>query len=71
MTPKQQLLLELENTPSPIIHSVLDFLRFLKAKQPTTDFMEFAGVAADTPQLMEDIVKDAETNRQLDLERNL
>lgn len=70
MTPKQQLIEELKNTPSPIVDSVLDFLRFLKAKQPSTDFMKFAGMAADTPELMEDIAKDAEANRQLDLERN-
>jgi hypothetical protein len=69
MTPKQKLLQEIENTPAPLVAQVLDFLRFLKAKQIPTDFMEFAGMAADTPDLIEEIITNAERNRQLDLDR--
>ena len=33
MSPKDQLLLEIEQTADPILEEVLDFLQFLKAKQ--------------------------------------
>ncbi|MEM9219074.1 MAG: DUF2281 domain-containing protein [Cyanobacteria bacterium P01_F01_bin.150] len=33
MSPKDQLLLEIEHTVDPILEEVLDFLQFLKAKQ--------------------------------------
>lgn len=33
MTPKDQLIQELNNVPDPLIIEVLDFLHFLKAKQ--------------------------------------
>ena len=69
MTPKQELLKELEDTPSPVITEVLHFLRFLKAKQSPVDFMEFAGMAADVPELIDEIVVNAEAARQLDLDR--
>jgi len=70
MTPKQALIQEIETTPMPLIKEVLSFLRFLKAKQPPVDFMEFAGMAADIPDIIDDIVEDAERNRQMDLQRN-
>ncbi|MGK7890436.1 MAG: hypothetical protein AB4042_13955 [Leptolyngbyaceae cyanobacterium] len=69
MTPKQELLEELETVPSPIVKEVLNFLRFLKAKQTPIDFMDFAGMAADTPDLIDKIVADSEVNRAMDLER--
>ena len=69
MTPKQLLLEEIDKTPLPIILKVLDFLRFLKAEQPPVDFMEFAGMAADVPELIDEIVEATEQNRQLDLGR--
>ncbi|MGL4882528.1 MAG: DUF2281 domain-containing protein [Waterburya sp.] len=33
MTPKDQLIQELDNVPDPLIVEVLDFLHFLQAKQ--------------------------------------
>ena len=47
MTPKQELLQELETTPLPIILQLLQFLRFLKAQKPPLDFIDFADTAAD------------------------
>ncbi|MEY2978946.1 MAG: hypothetical protein RLZZ435_3085, partial [Cyanobacteriota bacterium] len=41
MTPKQQLLQELETTPLPIILQILHFLRVLKAQKSSLDFMDF------------------------------
>ncbi|MGB3790140.1 MAG: hypothetical protein WA949_19180 [Phormidesmis sp.] len=70
MTPKQALIQEIEDAPMPLINEVLSFLRFLKSKQPPVDFMEFAGMAADIPDIIDEIVEDAERNRQLDLQRN-
>jgi hypothetical protein len=71
MTPKDQILLELETTPLNLITEVLNFLRFLKAKKPQLDFMEFAGMAANIGHLMEEIVIETEINRQLDIDRFL
>jgi len=34
-----------------MLAEILDFVRFLKSKQPQTDFMEFAGLAADSQNL--------------------
>jgi len=41
----------------------------MKSKQPQIDFTEFAGIAADAEDIMQEIVEEAETNRQLDLHR--
>lgn len=67
MTPKQQLIKELENTPASTIKSVLDFLLYLKSKRPSIDIMEFAGMLADEPGLAEDIVREAEAQRHFGL----
>ncbi|WP_019503061.1 hypothetical protein [Pseudanabaena sp. PCC 6802] len=69
MTIKEQLFQELENAPMPVLAEVLDFLRFLQSKQPKVDFMEFAGMASDLGDIMDEIVAEAEANRQLDLGR--
>lgn len=68
MTPKQELIQELETAPSPLVQEVLNFLRFLKTKQPPVDFMEFAGMASDTPDLIDEIVSQTETERAMDIE---
>ncbi len=68
MTPKQELLKELETVPSPVIKEVLNFLRFLKAKRAPVDFMDFAGMASDTPDLIDEI-GNIEASRAMDLER--
>ncbi|MGB3492921.1 MAG: hypothetical protein WBA57_09345 [Elainellaceae cyanobacterium] len=68
MNPKQELLQELETSPSPLIQEVLNFLRFLKTKQPSVDFMEFAGMAADDPDLINEIVTQTEIERAMDIE---
>lgn len=74
MTPKQQLLQEIDDTPTSLIPDVLNYLRFLKAerlsKQSQTGVMQFAGMLADTPALADGIIEDAELNRQMDLQRN-
>ena len=41
----------------------------IKTKHPDVDFMEFAGMAADIENTMQEIVEEAEANRQLDLRR--
>jgi len=69
MTTKEQLIHELENTPMPMLTEILNFVQFMKSKQPQTDFMEFAGMATDIDDLMQEIVEEAEANRQLDLNR--
>jgi hypothetical protein len=69
MTTKEQLIHELENTPVSMLTEILNFIQFLKAKQPQIDFMEFAGMAADVEDIMQEIVEEAEANRQLDLSR--
>lgn len=69
MTTKEQLILELENAPMPMLTEILNFVQFMKSKQPQTDFMEFAGMATDIDDLMQEIVEEAEANRQLDLNR--
>jgi hypothetical protein len=74
MTPKQQLLQEIDDTPISLIPDVLNYLRFLKAqrlaKQSQTDTMQFAGMLADTPDLADGIIEDAELNRQMDLQQH-
>ena len=52
MTPKQELLKEIETAPAPLIAEVLDFLQFLKTKHLPVDGIKFAGMTADTPELM-------------------
>lgn len=69
MTPKQELLKELETVPSPVIKEVLNFLRFLKTKQSPLDFMDFAGMASDDPALIDDIVGHSDAGRAIDFER--
>jgi hypothetical protein len=75
VTPKQQLLKEIDDTPISLIPDVLNYIRFLKAqrlaKQSQADIMQFAGMLADTPNLADGIIEDAELNRQLDLQRHL
>ena len=75
MTPKQELLQEIDNTPMSLIQDVLNYLRFLKsqrlAKQSQAGVMQFAGMLADTPGLADGIIEDAQLNRQMDLQRNL
>lgn len=70
MTPKQQLLQEIENTPTSMIPDVLNYLRFLKAqrltKQSQTGVIQFAGMLADAPDLADEIIENAELNRQMD-----
>ena len=46
-----------------------DNIQSIKTKHPDVDFMEFAGMAADIENTMEEIVEEAEANRQLDLKR--
>jgi len=69
MTPKQQLLQELETTPLPIILQILHFLRVLKAQKSSLDFMDFAGIAADMSEEMDDVVATTQSDRQQDLHR--
>jgi predicted amino acid-binding ACT domain protein len=69
MTIKEQLIQEIENIPNSMLGEIFNFVLFLKAKQPQTDFMEFAGMAADIEDVMQEIVEEAEANRQLDLSR--
>ncbi len=69
MTTKELLLHELENIPTSMFTEILSFVQFMKAKQPQIDFMEFAGMAADAEDVMQEIVEEAEANRQLDLSR--
>ncbi|NES00050.1 MAG: DUF2281 domain-containing protein [Symploca sp. SIO1B1] len=68
MTPKQELFKELETVPIPVIKEVLNFLRFLKAKRSSVDFMDFAEMASDTPDLIDEIIGNVEANREIDLE---
>lgn len=74
MTPKQQLLQEINDTPATLIPDVLNYLRFLKAqrlsKQSQVNVMQFAGMLTDTPDLADGIIEDAELNRRMDLQRN-
>ena len=44
-----------------------DKIQSIKTKHPDVDFMEFAGMAADIENTMQEIVEEAEANRQLDL----
>ncbi|NJM28559.1 MAG: hypothetical protein HC856_10815 [Pseudanabaena sp. RU_4_16] len=63
MTIKEQLFCELENAPITVLAEVLNFLRSLQSKQPKADFMEFAGMASDIEDIMDEIVAEAEANR--------
>jgi len=71
MTPKQQLIKEIDDTPTAIIPDVLNYLRFLKAqrlaKQSKRDVMQFAGMLADRVDLADGIIEDAKQSRQMDL----
>ena len=67
MTIKEQLLNELENTPTPMLAEILNFIQFIKAKHPQEDFMAFAGMANEIEDVMQEIVEEAEANRKLDL----
>ena len=66
MTPKQQLLQELETTPLPIILQLLAFLHILKSQKPSLDFMDFAGMAADVTDVIDEIIATSENDRQKD-----
>jgi len=44
-----------------------DNIQSIKTKHPDVDFMEFAGMAADIENIMQEIVEEAEANRQPDL----
>ncbi len=68
MNVKEKLLNEIQNIPTPILEEILNFIQFIKAKQPQKDFMDFAGMAIEIDDLMQEIVEEAEENRKLDLE---
>ena len=53
MNIKQQLLNEIDNTPTPLLPEILHFIQFIKAKQPQQDFMDFAGMASDIEEVMQ------------------
>ncbi len=69
MLTKAQVIREIEDTPAFMLTEIFNFIQFMKSKQPQIDFMEFAGIAADAEDLMQEIVEEAEANRQLDLHR--
>ena len=69
MLTKAQVIREIENTPAFMLTEIFNFIQFMKSKQPQIDFMEFAGIAADAEDIMQEIVQEAEANRQLDLHR--
>lgn len=69
MTIKKELIQEIETTPISLLPEILYFVQSLKTKQPDIDFMDFAGIAADIENIMQEIVEEAEANRQLDLIR--
>jgi len=69
MLTKAQVIREIENTPAFMLTEIFNFIQFMKSKQPQIDFMEFVGIAADAEDIMQEIVEEAETNRQLDLHR--
>ncbi|ARI81977.1 hypothetical protein [Microcystis aeruginosa] len=69
MTLKEQLIKEIETTPISLLPEILHFVQSIKTKHPEVDFMEFAGMAADIENTMQEIVEEAEANRQLDLKR--
>jgi predicted HTH domain antitoxin len=71
MTPKQELLQELETTPLPIILQLLQFLRFLKAQKPPLDFIDFAGTTADMDNAIEDPIVTSQNDRPQDSSRHL
>jgi hypothetical protein len=50
-----------------LLPEILHFVQSIKTKHPDVDFMEFAGMAADTENIMQEIVEEAAANRQLDL----
>jgi hypothetical protein len=69
MLTKAQLIREIEDTPVFMLTEIFNFIQFMKSKQPQIDFMEFAGIAADAADIMQEIVEEAEANRKLDLHR--
>ena len=69
MTLKEELIKEIETTPISLLPEILHFVQSIKTKHPDVDFMEFAGMAADIENTMQEIVEEAEANRQLDLRR--
>ncbi len=69
MLTKAQVIREIEDTPAFMLTEIFNFIQFMKSKQPQIDFMEFAGIAADAEDIMQEIVEEAEANRQLDLHR--
>lgn len=50
-----------------IITPITDSL-FTSLPSPPTNFMRFAGIAADETELLEDLEKDISANRDLDLQ---
>ncbi|MFM7600862.1 MAG: hypothetical protein ACKO7R_06660 [Pseudanabaena sp.] len=69
MLTKAQVIQEIEDTPAFMLKEIFNFIQFMKSKQPQIDFMEFAGIASDAEDIMQEIVEEAEVNRQLDLHR--
>jgi len=69
MLTKAQVIREIEDTPAFMLTEIFNFIQFMKSKQPQIDFMEFAGIAADAEDIMQEIVEEAKANRQLDLHR--
>ncbi len=70
MNPKQALIQELETTPLPIILQILHFLHILKAQNPPVDFMDFAGIAVDISDEIDDLITTSQNDRQQDLNRS-
>lgn len=75
MTDREQLLQEIQQTSDPIISEVLDFLLFIKARQsekePLPSHDRLAGLFADEPRAMQQIMEWVEQDRELDRQRSL
>ncbi|WP_287731536.1 hypothetical protein, partial [Microcystis sp. M090S1] len=46
-----------ETTPISLLPEILHFVQSIKTKHPDVDFMEFAGMAADIENTMQEIVE--------------
>jgi Protein of unknown function (DUF2281) len=84
MTDREQLIQEIQQTPDAIVSEVLDFLRFVKSKQPkqnpspdseqpTSRIVQdrLTGLFADDPEAMQQIMDWVEHDRQLDRQKSL
>ncbi|MCY6491218.1 MULTISPECIES: hypothetical protein [Leptolyngbya] len=72
-TQRDQLIQEIQEASDPVIAEVLDFLRFIKARQPaskrTSDHL--TGLFADEPEAMQQIMDWIEQDRELDRQKSL